>query len=146
MSPRPIQERSRPRAQAGAIPTRRLCRARTSVFEIDVAPGLPAVRSSADAVQQALMQVLSIACDALVLQGDARAMLRVALEQTGATLEVALAFPARLDFSREEVQRTVMLGRVALAPLAAQLAFGQDEAGGSRIKLILPLDSDDKTD
>jgi two-component system, NtrC family, sensor kinase len=120
-------------------------RYRSFVFEIDAAPGLPAVRSSADAVQQALMQMLSIACDALVLQGDARATLRVALAQTGATLEVALAFPARLDFSREEVQRSVMLGRATLAPLAAQLAFGQDEAGGSRIKLTLPLDNDDKT-
>jgi hypothetical protein len=96
-------------------------------------------------VQQALMQMLSMACDALALQGQSRATLQVALAQDSATLEVALAFPARLDFSREEVQRAVMLGRAALAPLGAHLAFGQDDAGGSRIKLTLPLDSDDKT-
>ncbi len=120
-------------------------RYRGFVFQIDIAPGLPAVRSSAGAVQQALMQMLSIACDALVLQGNARETLHVALAQEGATVQVSLSFPARLDFSREDVQRTVMLGRVALAPLAAQLAFGQGDEGGSRIKLTLPLDSDDKT-
>jgi len=119
-------------------------RYRSFVFEVVAAPGLPAVRSSADVVQQVLMQMLSIACDALARQGDARAAVRVELMHEAATVEVRLVFPARLDFSREDVQRTVMLGRAALATLAAQLAFDQEGAGGSHIKLALPMNSDDK--
>jgi hypothetical protein len=56
---------------------------------------------------------------------------------------VRIGFAARLDFSRDEVQRTVMLGRAALAPHGAQLAFAQDERGGSHIKLAVPIHSDD---
>jgi two-component system, NtrC family, sensor kinase len=120
-------------------------RYRGFVFQLHVEPGLPAVFSSAEVVQQALMQMLSLACDALVAQGEPRATVHVALAKSGATVEARLAFPARLDFLREDVQRTVMLGRAALAPLTAQLAFGQDDPTGSLIKLTLPMDTDAKS-
>jgi two-component system, NtrC family, sensor kinase len=105
-------------------------RYRGFVFQLHVEPGLPAVFSSAEVVQQALMQMLSLACDALVAQGEPRATVHVALANSGTTVEAQLAFPARLDFLREDVQRTVMLGRAALAPL---------------IKLTLPMDTDAKS-
>ena len=106
---------------------------------VEAAPGLPAAWSSADAVQLALMQMLTLACDALVRRAEAGTGITVALAARDDAIEVRIAFPARLDFMREEVQRTVMLGRAALAPHGAQLAFAQDEGGGSHIKLALPI-------
>jgi two-component system, NtrC family, sensor kinase len=120
-------------------------RYRGFVFQLHVEPGLPAVCSSADVVQQALMQMLSLACDALVAQNNARAVVHVALAQTEAGIEARIESAGRLDFTGEEVQRTVMLGRAALAPLAAQLAFDQDRQGASCIKLTLPMDTAQKT-
>jgi two-component system, NtrC family, sensor kinase len=116
-------------------------RYRGFVFELHVEPGLPAVHSSADVVQQALMQMLSLACDALVAQNNNRATVQLALAQTEAGIETRIKFPARLDGTSEDVQRTAMLGRAALAPLAARLALGQGSQGGSHIKLTLPIDS-----
>lgn len=120
-------------------------RYRGFVFQLHVQPGLPAVHSAADVVQQALMQMLSLACDTLVTEGDARATVHVALAQSGDHVEAKLDFPAQLDFTRDEVQRSVMLGRAALAPLTAKLAFGQAGQGGSQIKLLLPMDSSAQT-
>ena len=68
---------------------------------------------------------------------------QISLMHTEATVELRLSFPAALDFTQEDVQRGVLLGRAALAPLEAQLAFGQDPAGGSHIKLKLPMDSNE---
>lgn len=120
-------------------------RYRGFVFQLHVQPGLPAVYSAADVVQLALMQMLSLACDTLVTQGDARAVVHVTLAQSEDHVETRLDFPAQLDFTRDEVQRSVVLGRAALAPLTAKLAFGQAAQGGSHIKLLLPMDSNAQT-
>jgi two-component system, NtrC family, sensor kinase len=114
-------------------------------FTIDVqtAPGLPAAYSSAEAVQRVLTQMLTLACDALAARGQHRAPLQIALSHAAATVLLRLSFPAPLDFTQEDVQRSVLLGRAALAPLGAQLAFGQDPEGASHIKLSLPMDSNE---
>jgi two-component system, NtrC family, sensor kinase len=118
-------------------------RYRSVPIAVEAAPGLPAAWSSADAVQLVLMQMLSLACDALVRRAEAGTGITVALAARDDAIEVRIGFPARLDFMREEVQRTVMLGRAALAPHGAQLAFAQDERGGSHIKLAVPIHSDE---
>jgi two-component system, NtrC family, sensor kinase len=116
-------------------------RYRGFVFEVKAPPDLPAVYGSAEAIQRVLVQMLTLACDALAAHGQSRASPCITLARGEATVELSLAFPAQLDFSQDEVQRAVLLGRAALAPLGAQLAFGQDNAGGSRIKLALPMNS-----
>lgn len=118
-------------------------RYRGFVFEVQAPSDMPAVYGSAEAVQRVLVQMLTLACDALAAQGQSRASPCIALVHTGATVELRLSFPAPLDFAQEDVQRGVLLGRAALAPLEAQLAFGQDHAGGSHIKLTLPMDSNE---
>jgi hypothetical protein len=118
-------------------------RYRGFVFEVQAPPDMPAVYGSAEAVQRVLVQMLTLACDALAAQGQSRASPCIALVHTTATVELRLSFPAPLDFTQEDVQRGVLLGRAALAPLDAQLAFGQDPAGGSHIKLTLPMDSNE---
>ncbi len=118
-------------------------RYRGFAFDLRVPSDLPAAYSSAEAVQRVLTQMLTLACDALAARGQPRAALTITLARADATVELSLDFPAPLDFSQEEVQRGVLLGRAALAPLGAQLAFGQDGTGDSRIKLALPMDSNE---
>jgi two-component system, NtrC family, sensor kinase len=118
-------------------------RYRGFVFEVQAPPDLPAVYGSAEAVQRVLVQMLTLACDALAAQGQARASPCIALSRGDATVELTIVFPAALDFTQEDVQRGVLLGRAALAPLGAQLAFGQASAGTHHIKLTLPMDTNE---
>jgi two-component system, NtrC family, sensor kinase len=53
---------------------------------------------------------------------------------------VRLDFPPVLDFTRGEVQRTLLLARAIVEPLRGRLAFGQAGDQGLRIKLALPAD------
>ena len=85
----------------------------------------------------------TLACDALATQGQPRASPCIALSRGDATVALQIVFPAQLDFTQEDVQRGVLLGRAALAPLGAQLAFGQGPSAGSHIKLVLPMNSHD---
>jgi len=111
-------------------------------FEVNVQAPLPALRSSADTVQQVLMQLLPLACEAAARHGavPARVTLELGLADD-ATVQVRLVFRGALDFAQEEVQRTLPLARAALVPFGAQLAFGQAEDGGSHITLRLPQDA-----
>ncbi len=118
-------------------------RYRGFVFEVQAPPDLPAVYGSAEAVQRVLVQMLTLACDALATQHQSRASPCIALSHGDATVELKIVFPAQLDFTQENVQRAVLLGRAALAPLGAQLAFGQGPAGCNHIKLSLPMDSNE---
>jgi hypothetical protein len=103
-------------------------------------PALPAVRSLAQVVQQVLMQMLSMVCDALVARGDERAPVRIVLGSDGTAVTMAIESAATLDLTRDETLRSIMLARAALEPLAAQLAFGQEGDGREPIKLVLPMD------
>jgi signal transduction histidine kinase len=101
---------------------------------------LPAVRSSANAIQQALMQVTSLACDALVVMPATDVVLRVETMQVEGGVAVQFLFPPVIDFARPEVQRSLLLCRATIEPLRGQLAFGQVEGALQRIKLGLPAD------
>ncbi len=102
---------------------------------------LPAVRSSANAIQQALMQVMALACDALVAMPGSDVILRVETMQVEGGVAVQFLFPPVIDFARPEVQRSLLLCRATIEPLRGQLAFGQVEGALQRIKLVLPADS-----
>ncbi|MBL8343235.1 MAG: HAMP domain-containing protein [Rubrivivax sp.] len=105
---------------------------------------LPALRSSAGALQHVLMLLLGLAADGLVARGNAGSgtaptmQISAGIEADG--VSVQMLFPPALDFDRGEVQRTVMLARATVEPLRGRLAFGQAEGPRQRIKLSLPAD------
>jgi signal transduction histidine kinase len=105
---------------------------------------LPAVRSSANAIQQALMQMLSLGCDAMADQGCLPARVAVTTTRRDGMAELSLLFPPVLDFSRSEVQRSLLLCRAVVEPLGARLAFGQGEGHHLRITLSAPSGEGDE--
>ncbi len=113
-------------------------RYRTLSVVLQAEPGLPAVRSSPGAVQQLLMQLGTLAADALVARGGGQLGFVLARRPEG--LELCLEFPAVLDLDRSDVQRSLLLARATVEPLRGRLALGQADKGHQRIKLNLPLD------
>ncbi len=117
-------------------------RYRRITFALATDPALPAVRSSAQALQQVLMQLLSLLCDALAAR-DARpddVHLETRTADAGGLL-IQIQFPEVLDFSRGEVQRSLLLCRATVEPLRGRLAFGQVDGPSQRIQLSLPADA-----
>lgn len=110
-------------------------------FEVHTDPALPAVRSSAQAMQQVLMQLLSLVCDALVARSGAPEPVQLATQAQGNGLLVQVLFPPVLDFNRGEVQRSLLLSRAIVEPLRGRLAFGQVDGPRQRIQWSLPADA-----
>ena len=119
-------------------------RYRSFGFEIDSDPALPAVRTSGNAVQQVLMQMMTLGCDAMVAAARAPAWVKIATVARGQGAELQLLFPLVLDFGRSDVQRRLLLSRAIVEPLGAQLAFGQVDGPLLRITLTLPPDGGDE--
>ena len=117
-------------------------RYRGCAFDVHVESGLPAVHSSAQVVQQVLMQLMSMACDALVARGSAQATISITLAGGRESVEIVIAVPVHLDFTHDAALRSIMLARASLAMASAQLAFGQADDGSSHLKLALPMDCD----
>lgn len=113
-------------------------------FEIDSDPALPAVRSSGNAIQQVLMQMLSLGCDAMVAAARTPAWVNISTAATADGAELRLLFPLVLDFGRGEVQRRLLLSRAIVEPLGARLAFGQVDGPLLRITLTLPSHGGDE--
>jgi signal transduction histidine kinase len=109
-------------------------------FGIEFDDHLPAPRTSATAIQQVLMHVLSIGCDAMVARRWSPADVRVATLQVAGRVEVHLEFPPVLDFHQRETQRALLLSRAIVEPLRGQLAFDQVPGPHWRIRLTLPVD------
>ncbi|QTN23825.1 HAMP domain-containing protein [Rhizobacter sp. AJA081-3] len=101
---------------------------------------LPAVQAPAAALQQVLMQMASLGCDAMPPAAPAPGSVRVTTSRAPLGVEVLLEFPVRLDFTRADVQRALLLSRAMIEPLGARLAFGQDSGPLLRIKLAWPAD------
>ena len=101
---------------------------------------LPAVQAPAASLQQVLMQMASLGCDAMPPGAPAPGAVRVTTSRAPLGVEVLLEFPVRLDFTRAEVQRVLLLSRAMIEPLGARLAFGQDSGPVLRIKLAWPAD------
>jgi signal transduction histidine kinase len=115
-------------------------RYRRVAFEVHADPVLPAVRSSGSAIQQLLMQILSLVCGALAARPELPAQLRLITLPERDGVAVQMLFPPVLDFTRGEVQRSLLLCRAIVEPLRGQLAFGQVDGPLQRIKLHLPAD------
>jgi two-component system, NtrC family, sensor kinase len=116
-------------------------RYRRFAFDLQADAGMPAVRTSAQAVQQVLGQLLSLVCDALAAHSQLQPVLqlRTTPHEGGAVLQIL--FAPVLDFSRGEVQRSLLLCRAIVEPLRGQLAFGQVPGPLQRIQLSLPADA-----
>lgn len=119
-------------------------RFRRLVFELRLDPVLPAVRSSAGALQQVLMQLLSLVCTALASRSDAAGSITLLTLPERDGVSVHALFPPVLDFTRAEVQRSLLLCRAVIEPLRGRLAFGQAEGPLQRIKLHLPAEPGDE--
>lgn len=115
-------------------------RYRQFAFEVQAEPALPAVFSSAQVVQQVLMQLLSLVCDSLSAQGDPRASVRLVLSRADAAVSLSIESDAALDVTRDDTLRSIMLARASLAPLAVALAVGQEGAARGPLKLAFPND------
>ncbi len=110
-------------------------------FEVQTDTGLPAVRSSPRALQQVLMQLLSLVCDALASREGGAGELQLQTSTADGGLLLQVVFPPVLDFARAEVQRSLLLSRAIVEPLRGRLAFGQVDGAGQRIQLTVPADA-----
>lgn len=108
-------------------------------FDSELDGDLPAVQAPASALQQVLMQMATLGCDAT--RAAAGGAVRVLTRRADVAAEVLLEFPARLDFGRAEVQRSLLLSRAIIEPLGARLAFRQEVGPLLEIKLAWPAAS-----
>ncbi len=115
-------------------------RYRAIAIDVAVDTALPALRSSADALQLLLMQLLTLGCDALLARPGTPAQVQLATSLGEGVAELRLDFPPVLDFGRGEVQRALLLCRAVVEPLRGRLAITQEDPARQRIKLTLPLD------
>lgn len=116
-------------------------RFRRFVFELQLDAATPAVRSSAGALQQVLMQLLAMVCAAVSEREAGAVTITVECAPADGGVRLALLFPPALDFTRGDVQRGLLLARAIVEPLGARLAFGQVEGPRQRIQLQLPADT-----
>jgi signal transduction histidine kinase len=114
-------------------------------FATALDPSLPAVKTAGDALRHVLMQIVTVACDALVATGQHRATIEMATAAEGPDITVRMSLPAVLDFTQPELQRALLISRALIEPQGGRLAFGQDEAGLLRFKLTLPAESGEES-
>ena len=114
-------------------------RYRAIEFASELDGELPALRAPASALQQVLMQMATLGCDATCAAQGRTARVRTCRGE--GVVEVLLEFPARLDFTRPEVQRTLLLSRALVEPLGARLAFRQAHGPALHIKLAWPAET-----
>lgn len=114
-------------------------RYRGIAFASELDAELPAVRAPASALQQVLMQMATLGCDATCAAEGTSA--RVRTRRSADAVEVRLEFPAHLDFNAPEVQRTLLLCRAIIEPLGARLAFRQEGGPLLHIKLRWPAET-----
>ena len=115
-------------------------RYRRFVFDLQLDPALPAVRTSGNAIQQVLMQMMSLACNAVAISRGTPAQVQLITAPEGEGVSVQVLFPSALDFTRSAAQRTLLLCRAIVEPLRGRLAFGQVDEPRQRIQLTLPAD------
>ena len=115
-------------------------RYRRFIFDLQLDPALPAVRTSGDAIQQVLMQMLSLACNAVAKHSGTPAQVELITRPEGDGVSIQVLFPQALDLSRSAVQRSLLLCRAIVDPLRGRLAFGQADEPRQRIQLTLPAD------
>lgn len=107
-------------------------------FEQDLSPQLPAVHVPASTLQQVLMQLVSLGCEALATQGTAGSPVRVQTRTASGGVELALHFPVRLDFAQASVQRVMLLTQANLESLGGRFALSQADGPELAFRLTVP--------
>lgn len=115
-------------------------RYRAIEFASELDGELPAVRAPASALQQVLMQMATLGCEAA--RAESGRGVQVTTRRSGDAAEVLLDFPGHLDFGCAEVQRSLLLSRAIVEPLGARLAFRQERGPRLQIKLAWPAASE----
>ena len=109
-------------------------------FSFDLGGDVPALRAPAAALQQVLMQLMTLGCESML--PDAVHEVRVATRRDGATVVAQLEFPARLDPADLRAARSVLLSRAMIEPLRGRLELSQDAGPVLRFQLTWPIDPD----
>lgn len=116
-------------------------RYRHVAIEATLDASLPALRTAGDAVQQVLMLMVSLACEAIGPSPAGRApTLAVATGSRGDAVHARVRVPAVLDLGRDDVRRRVELARAIAAPLHGHLALDQDADGGTTLTLEIVVE------
>jgi signal transduction histidine kinase len=113
-------------------------RYRSMQFGLELDGGLMALRTSASAVQQVLMQLLTLGCDAAGSVGNPGQAVQLATHAVDGGVCVTMAFPPAFDPADSEVQRSLLLVRATLKGLGGRLALEQEASGRKRVQLTLP--------
>ena len=109
-------------------------------FESDLGVDVPAVKAPAAALQQVLMQLLTLGCDAAVAAPRGLAWVHIATRRADGGVLTRLEFPVPLDRTHPDVQRALLRCRTMIDPFGAQLAIGQDAPPLGHIKLAWPAE------
>lgn len=105
-------------------------------------PQLPAVRVPASTVQQVLMQLVSLVCEAMTGHEPSDAAILVTTAQTGKGATLTLRFPAQPDFARPEVSRVLLLAQSNLQSLGGRFALHPLEGRWTELYVTLPIPAD----
>ena len=108
-------------------------------FGFDADASLPALRSSGNALQQLLMQLLTLVCDAIAARPGTPREVAIATSHGPGRAEVRLRVPAVLDFTQPAVRRGLLLCRAIVEPLGGGLAFDTPPDDRLQVRLWLPL-------
>lgn len=111
-------------------------RYRQLVFESDLGPDVPALRTTGATLQQVLMQLLSLGADAL--PHGAATSIRLASRSGAGSVDMVFEFPVRLELTQPQVQRALLLSRAMIEPLHGRLELSQDAGPVLRIQLAWP--------
>jgi hypothetical protein len=84
------------------------------------------------------MQIVSVACDALVAAGQRDATLHLATGSHGAEVTLRLSLPPVLAVNPYELPRTLAICRAMIEAQGGRLALHQDDTALLRIQLSLP--------
>jgi hypothetical protein len=76
----------------------------------------------------------------MAASGEKATWLGIRTEPCAGGACIGLCLPPVLDFSRPEVQRSLLLCRAVVEPLGGRLAFGQAGSDRLRMTLTLPID------
>lgn len=109
-------------------------------FLCNLATDLPAVLGPGAAIQQVLMQLMSLGCDALPTE-NGHAKVQVSTRHANGWIEIALTIPVPLDFNCPKVQRLLLLVRAIVEPLSAGIEMDQEAVGKQRLILRWPVHS-----
>ena len=109
-------------------------------FESDLAADVPALHAPAAALQQVLMQLIAMGCDAAGAVAAGTSWMRARTRRADPWVEIGLEFPAGVDLASADVQRKLLLARAMIEALGVQLALDQDGLHLGGIKLLWPAD------